>query len=90
MFEATIARAGGIWSESTRPIVLLGSEYWSGLKAWARDHLLPRGYIGEADLDLLQVVDTPQDAVQVVVEGCRRFGYLPEKGEGPGGGKPAP
>lgn len=49
------------------PIVLIGSDYWSGLLDWMREVLLARGMISADDLDLMQVVDTPAEAVQIIV-----------------------
>jgi len=50
------------------PVVLVGTDYWSGLLDWLRTAVLDRGMIGEADLDLITLVDDPQDAVDHVVE----------------------
>ena len=50
------------------PIVLIGSEYWSGLLAWLRDVALADGKIGQADLEMLQLTDDVDEAVQVMVE----------------------
>lgn len=49
------------------PIVLLGGDYWTGLLTWLRESVLAHGMIGEADLDLLQVADSAQEAVDIVV-----------------------
>lgn len=45
------------------PIVLVGSEYWSGLIDWLREKTLQDGYISEKDFDLYRIVDTPEEAV---------------------------
>ncbi|MDP9958475.1 LOG family protein [Chryseobacterium lathyri] len=45
------------------PIVLVGSEFWSGLLDWFRATLLKEGMIAEDDLDLYRVVDTADEAV---------------------------
>ncbi|RHA39644.1 LOG family protein [Cellulomonas rhizosphaerae] len=50
------------------PIVLIGSDYWRGLLDWVRGAVLERGLVSEADVDLLQVVDTAEEAVAIVVE----------------------
>jgi uncharacterized protein (TIGR00730 family) len=50
------------------PVVLVGTEYWSGLLDWLRSSVAGRGMIGDADLDLLTLVDDPADAVAHVVE----------------------
>lgn len=50
------------------PIVLVGTDYWEPMLAWLRGPVLDRGMIREADLDLLRVVDTADEAVRLVVE----------------------
>jgi len=45
------------------PIVLVGSEFWSGLLDWFKTTLLKEKMINEADLDLYRVVDTADEAV---------------------------
>lgn len=50
------------------PIVLVDSGYWSGLLDWLRTAVVPRGNINEVDIELLRVVDDPQEAVDVVLE----------------------
>jgi uncharacterized protein (TIGR00730 family) len=48
------------------PIVLYGSEFWSGMLGWLRESMLGAGYIGERDLEMLQLVDDPAEAVRLV------------------------
>jgi uncharacterized protein (TIGR00730 family) len=48
------------------PIVLVGSKYWAGLITWLRDQMVADGNASPADLDLLQVVDTADEAVEVI------------------------
>jgi len=45
------------------PIVLVGSEFWSGLLGWFKETLLQEGMISEGDLDLYRVVDSADEAV---------------------------
>ena len=45
------------------PIVLVGSEFWSGLLDWFKETLLKEGMISEGDLDLYRVVDSADEAV---------------------------
>ncbi len=45
------------------PIVLVGSEFWSGLLDWFKATLLKENMINVADLDLYRVVDTADEAV---------------------------
>jgi len=54
------------------PIVLVGTAYFGGLLAWLKDKALGDGMIGQADLDLIQVTDDPDEAVALVMKGSRR------------------
>ncbi|SDQ36919.1 hypothetical protein SAMN05421664_1343 [Chryseobacterium soldanellicola] len=45
------------------PIVLVGSEFWSGLLDWFKATLLKEDMIAENDLDLYRVVDSADEAV---------------------------
>ncbi|BDZ57102.1 hypothetical protein GCM10025872_07590 [Barrientosiimonas endolithica] len=49
------------------PLVLLGSDFWAPMLDWVRGTLLAEGMIGERDLDMLQVLDDPAEAVRAVV-----------------------
>jgi len=51
------------------PVVLIGSDYWSGLLDWLRDTVLADGKISEADLDMLAVTDDVDEAVALMVKG---------------------
>ncbi|MFZ5565023.1 MAG: TIGR00730 family Rossman fold protein [Thermodesulfobacteriota bacterium] len=48
------------------PIILVGSDYWSGLVEWVRAHLLAEGAISPEDMDFLQIVDDPEAVVKTV------------------------
>lgn len=50
------------------PIVLVGKDYWAGLIAWLKDSVAKRGMINPADIDLFHVVDTAEEAVQIVAD----------------------
>ena len=45
------------------PIVLVGSEFWSGLLDWYSNTLLKNGLIAEGDLSLFRIVDSADEAV---------------------------
>lgn len=49
------------------PIVLVGKSYWQGLLNWIEEVMLGReGNISPEDLKLINIVDTPTDAVKVI------------------------
>lgn len=50
------------------PIVLVGSEFWGGLIDWVKGTMLGAGNISPEDLNLINIVDTPTDAVRVIDE----------------------
>jgi uncharacterized protein (TIGR00730 family) len=48
------------------PVVLVGTEYWSGLLDWVRATMVPAGTINPADLDLITVTDDVAEVVSVI------------------------
>jgi uncharacterized protein (TIGR00730 family) len=48
------------------PIVLFGSQYWSGMLDWVRAVVLPGGKISEHDLDIFHITDSPAEVVDIV------------------------
>ncbi len=49
------------------PVVLFGTDYWSGLEAWLRDTVAKEGNIDEEDLMRFHVTDDPEEAVEHVI-----------------------
>ncbi|MEQ8219838.1 MAG: TIGR00730 family Rossman fold protein [Arenibacter sp.] len=48
------------------PIILVGSEFWNGLMDWIKDSMLRMGNISPHDLDLIQIVDTENEVVDII------------------------
>jgi uncharacterized protein (TIGR00730 family) len=48
------------------PVVLMGSDYWTGLTDWMRDVQLKYEMISPDDMDLLRIMDNPADAVRLI------------------------
>ncbi|MDD5723303.1 MAG: TIGR00730 family Rossman fold protein [Syntrophales bacterium] len=46
------------------PVVLMGSEYWGGLVGWMKKTMLREGKISEDDLELIQMIDDPDQVVK--------------------------
>jgi uncharacterized protein (TIGR00730 family) len=55
------------------PVILMGRAYWAGLIEWVRTTLLADGKINEADLELIQVTDDVDEAVQIIVDADAAF-----------------
>lgn len=51
---------------NNRPVVLIGSDYWSGLMDWIKNVMLAQGNISEPDLDLFKIVDTEEEAIKFI------------------------
>ncbi|MFW8601449.1 TIGR00730 family Rossman fold protein [Desulfobacterota bacterium M19] len=48
------------------PIILVGSEYWSGMVKWIKDSLLASGNIKDEDLFYFSIIDDPEEVVQTI------------------------
>lgn len=49
------------------PIILVGKKYWQGLLDWIKETLLEREQtISSGDLDLVHLVETPTEAVNII------------------------
>ena len=48
------------------PVILVGSEYWAGLIEWINSHLLAENMISPEHIDILQVIDDPEEIVKTV------------------------
>ncbi|HEY6058846.1 MAG TPA: TIGR00730 family Rossman fold protein [Candidatus Limnocylindrales bacterium] len=70
LFEAlTLIQTGKI---EHFPVVLVGSDYWSGLVGWMRDVQLRAGSISQVDLELFQVTDDPDEVVRIIRQYAKR------------------
>jgi len=60
------------------PIVLVGSDYWSGLIDWIEKTVLQKEHnISAPDMNLFKVVDTADDAVKIIVDFYTRYTLKP-------------
>jgi len=48
------------------PIVLVGTQFWSGLFDWIKNIMLNEKNISPGDMELIQLVDTAEDAVKII------------------------
>ena len=55
------------------PVVLVGKEYWGGLEDWIKEFQLEKlATINKSDLDLFSIVDTAQEAFDLVKDSTER------------------
>jgi uncharacterized protein (TIGR00730 family) len=60
------------------PIVLYGTKFWSGLIDWLKEVVLAQEKnISVEDLDLINIVDTPDEAVEVIEEFYKKYLHKP-------------
>lgn len=48
------------------PLILMGSQYWEGLIDWLKNRMLAEEKILPADMELIQVVDEPEEVVRLI------------------------
>ena len=48
------------------PVVLFGSQYWSGLLDWFKAVVLPGGKISDPDFSIFHVTDSPQEVIEIM------------------------
>ncbi len=64
LFEAiTLIQTNKI---ETFPIILVGTTFWAGLLDWIKNTMLEAGNISAKDLDLIHLVDTKEEVVEII------------------------
>ena len=60
------------------PIILVGTEFWSGLIAWVKDILLKKSKnISKKDLDLIHIVDKKEEVINILEDFHKSYGLSP-------------
>jgi len=59
------------------PIILIGTEYWSGLVDWIKNTMLKNGTISEEDVDLFHLTDDADEAVDIICDFYRQHTLSP-------------
>ncbi|WIM05081.1 MAG: TIGR00730 family Rossman fold protein [Candidatus Nitricoxidivorans perseverans] len=65
------------------PLILVGNGFWDGLVDWFRARLVTEGMIDPEDMNLIQVIDEPEQVVAAIFRyyETRGFDRLPEEHE---------
>lgn len=63
------------------PIMLVGQQFWGGLIDWIRATLLVEGMISPEDMNLFQVVETPDEVLQSIFDFYEKRTFNPSDSE---------
>ncbi len=55
------------------PVVLVGTEFWGGLRDWVESSLLKHNLISPQDMDLLYMTDDPDEVISVIQRSHRHL-----------------
>jgi uncharacterized protein (TIGR00730 family) len=59
------------------PIILVHAPFWAGLLDWFRATLVTEGTISPEDMDLITVLDEPEDVVEAIFRYYEKRGFEP-------------
>jgi uncharacterized protein (TIGR00730 family) len=54
------------------PIVLVGKEFWDGFLEWSNKAMLDKGYISKEDMNIFKLVDSADEAFEILKESVER------------------
>ncbi len=63
------------------PIILVGSKFWGGMVEWFKTSLLEEQMIAAGDMDLIQVIDEPEQIVAAIFKHYETRGFEPSVAE---------
>jgi uncharacterized protein (TIGR00730 family) len=79
LFEAlTLVQTG---KTRQMPIILVHEPYWRDLIAWMRERLAGEGMIDPTDIDLVQLLNEPQQVVDAIFDFYEKRGFEPSPAE---------
>ncbi|OJW99014.1 TIGR00730 family Rossman fold protein [Thiobacillus sp. 65-1402] len=79
LFEAlTLVQTGKI---AGIPIILVGSKFWSGLADWVKDRLVEEGMISPKDVELMRIIDRPEEVLDAIFSHYEKRGFMPSLAE---------
>ena len=65
------------------PLILVCSDFWRGMIDWFKEKLVAEGMVNAEDIDLIQLIDQPEQVVEAIFKHyeSRPFGPLPNERE---------
>lgn len=59
------------------PVILISKKYWGGLIDWIKEKMLEEEKISPDDMDIFQVVDTAEEAVEAIDDFYQKYSLKP-------------
>jgi len=59
------------------PVVLIDKKYWKGLIDWIKERMLEEGMINDDELDIFNLVDSVEEAVEVIDDFYKKYDLKP-------------
>ncbi|OFZ20396.1 MAG: Rossman fold protein, TIGR00730 family [Bdellovibrionales bacterium GWB1_55_8] len=56
------------------PVILVGEEYWRGLRSWYEKTAIPAGTVAAADMTFVQCTDSPEEVARMIREAAAGIG----------------
>jgi uncharacterized protein (TIGR00730 family) len=63
------------------PVILVGSKFWGGMVEWFKTSLLEEQMISPGDMDLIKVIDEPEQVVAAIFKHYETRGFEPSAAE---------
>ncbi|MEP7182650.1 MAG: TIGR00730 family Rossman fold protein [Betaproteobacteria bacterium] len=63
------------------PIILVGGSFWRGLLDWMKTSLVGEGMIGAHDVDLMRIIEEPEEIVEAIFDFYESRGFQPTRAE---------
>ncbi len=63
------------------PIILVGKKFWGGMIEWFKTALLEEKVIRPEDMELIQLIDEPQEVVNAIFKHYETSGFEPTEAE---------
>ncbi|MDO5102551.1 MAG: TIGR00730 family Rossman fold protein [Lautropia sp.] len=57
------------------PVILVGASFWQGLLDWMHNTLVAEGTVSPDDMDLIRVIDDPDDVVNAIFDFYQHRGF---------------
>lgn len=63
------------------PIILVGSSFWAGFAEWVSSRLVDEGMVSAEDVELMRIIDKPEEVVEAIFSHYEKRGFMPSPAE---------